>query len=169
MISTSLFVIIMLGFVAMLLMWAAARRLVQDQAPLVVAFPDKSMRDLLKVLVAAPLVLTAAHLLLSYALGASLDASGSLAQALFYLGWWAGLTVMAFAFLTARRSGTAVPGSAYAGMVLSVAVLAAFTSPAFFASTFSVDGYDRAIIVGFALVLMAFTVLRRLWLGRTSK
>lgn len=169
MISQPLFIMIILGFVTMLLVWSAARRLIQDQAPIVVAFPDKTMRDLIKILVAAPLVISALHLLLAFALGARGDAYAELAQGLFYLGWWAGLTVMAFALLVARRAGTAIPGSAYVGMLLSAGVLALFTSPDLFAQTFSVDGYDRAIIVGFALMLMAYTVLRRLWRGRTTK
>ncbi len=169
MISQMLFIVILLGFVDMLFVWASVRRLVQDQAPIVVAFPSRSLRDLIKVLVAAPLLATAVHLVVSYAIGPRGDMYASMAQAIYFLGWWAAATIMVFVVVVSLRAGTKVPASAILGIVLTVAVLGTFTSAARFAETFSVDGFDRAIIVGLALVLMGYTVLRRLWRGRSTK
>ncbi len=169
MISQTLFIVILLGFVNMLLVWASARRLIQDQAPIMVALPERSLRDLIKVLVAAPLAATAVHLVVSYALGSRGDLYANMAQGAFFLGWWAAATIMVFVLVVSLRAGTKVPASAVIGLILTVAVLGLFTSVARFTETFSVDGFDRAIIVGLALILMAYTVIRRLWRGRTSK
>lgn len=168
-ISQTLFIVILLGFVDMLLVWASVRRLVEDQAPIVVAFPERSLRDVIRVLVAAPLVATAAHLVVSYAIGPRGDMYANMAQGVYFLGWWAAATIMVFVVVVSLRAGTKVPTSAILGIILTVAVLGLFTSVARFTQTFSADGFDRAIIVGLALVLMGYTVVRRLWRGRMSK
>lgn len=169
MISQPLFVVIVAGLLVMLLLWSAIRKLVRDQTPIAQAFPQATMRDILKVLIAAPLVVTAVHLAAVSILGYAGDLYAQFSQGLFYLGWWAAVTIMVFSQVTALRSTLPLPITSVIGTVVSVTVLALFSSSTRFMEVFSVDGYDRAIITGLALILMAYTVLRRLWNARPAK
>jgi len=169
MISQPLFIVLVAAFLTMLFVWSSARKLIQDQEPIGRAFPKATTRDIVRALAALPVVLAALHLALVWVLDGQGDPYVRLAQGLLFLGWWASIVIMLFSQAVALRSSSSWSAVSVIGMGLSAVILVLFSSSAQFAAVFEPNGYDRAIIVGVALALMAYTVVRRLWQARPSK
>ncbi len=163
MISSTLVVVIVEALVAMLLMWAAMSGFLKDPAFIRRAFPGTTAARLVQVLAAVPLAAALlSAILFGLVLGAAPDTAARIGHFVLLAGWWLIATLSGFALLTALRAGVKVPISAVIGLVLSLATLAYFSDLPRYLVVFSVNGYDRAVIVGISLGAMGYTILSRL-------
>ncbi|NPV09251.1 MAG: hypothetical protein HPY83_14995 [Anaerolineae bacterium] len=162
MISRNLLIVIVDALIAMVLLWSGVRALVQDRSAIVRAFPRMELSAVLRGLLVLPFALTALFVAVAFVLDRQGDVSVRAAQAVFLLGWWGAAVIMVFSIFVGLRSPASVPASAVIGLLFALPPLILFTSTARFAEMFSVDGYDRPVIIGLALAAMSYTVIRRL-------
>jgi predicted signal transduction protein with EAL and GGDEF domain len=161
-ISRTLFILIINALAGMLLLWSGARRLLQDRSYIAEAFPQMGLREILRGLYVLAFVLTAIFVAVAFVLYPEGDGYARGAQALYLLGWWGTIVLLVFIIFVGIRSSAPVPASAIVGLLVALVPAILFVSVPRFIQVFSVDGFDRAVIIGLALAAMSYTILRRL-------
>lgn len=156
-------VVVIYSLVSLVMLWTGVMDLVRSDSPLPELLPGKGLRDAIRILIVAPLAITAAvSLLLPFLLGAHVSIAARAGHAVLLLGWWLAALLLLFALFAYRRLGRALPVATMAGLLLCLVPVIYLSPLSHFVSLFEPIGYDRAIIIGLALLAMALTALRRL-------
>lgn len=157
------FIVVGGALIAMLLLWSAVSGLLRGDPPPISRLTREELGRGVRLLVATSFAFTVlSALVFALVLPDEVDALARGSHALFLLGWWLTLAILSFAVLTMRRLGLTLPPSAIAGFLVALAFLVYFTPLTNYVTVFRVVSYDRAVIIGLALVAMAYTILRRL-------
>lgn len=117
----------------------------------------------MRLLLVAPPAVVLLVVALTYLAGDVVAVQVRIGHAVVLLGWWMAAALLLFAISAYQRLGQRVPVSALLGLLLAAAAIVYLTPISRFSAFFFPLGYDRALIIGVALVAMAGTILSRLY------
>ncbi|MHB0875236.1 MAG: hypothetical protein ACYC5O_04220 [Anaerolineae bacterium] len=155
--------VVIYSLVSIVILWSGVMDLLRSDSPLPALLPGKGLRDAIRILIAAPLAITAVvALLVPVLLGAQVSSAARLGHATLLLGWWLAAVLLLFALFAYRRLARSLPVSTVVGLLLCLAPIIYLTPLSNFVTVFEPLGYDRAVIIGLALIAMTASALRRL-------
>lgn len=155
--------VVIYSLLSIVMLWAGVMHLLESDSPLPALLPGDGLREAVRILVAAPLAITAVvGVVLPLLFGTQVSSAGCFAHAFLLLGWWFAAVLLLFAAIAHWRLARPLPPATAIGLLLSLAPLIYLTPIANFVRIFEPIGYDRAFIIGLALIAMAASALRRL-------
>lgn len=156
-------IVVIYSLLSIVMLWTGVMDLLRSDSPLPAMLPGNGLRDAIRIAIAAPLLITAVvSLLVPFLLGTNLTTPARLGHAVLLLGLWLAAVLLLFALFAYRRLGRPIPASTMVGLLLCLAPIIYLSPVSNFTDLFYPLGYDRAFIIGLALIAMAASALRRL-------
>jgi hypothetical protein len=156
-------IVVVYSLLSMVMLWSGVMDLLRSDSPLPALLPGRGLRDAILILAAAPVVIAlTVAVAVPYLLGAHVSLAAHAGHAVLLLGWWLATVLLLFALFAYRRLGRRLPTATVVGLILCLAPIVYLSPLSRFVDLFEPLGYDRAFIIGLALVAMAGNSLLRL-------
>lgn len=154
------FLFVLAGMALMLLLWASVRELLVVHVEKLREIREPKLEQAVKAMFFVPLaaaIISAAILWYVFAT----DFQNRAIHALLLLSLWCMLLLLLLAFYLRRRLNMPYAKTAIAGLVVAVFSIIYLTPWGNFQALFNNLGYDRALIMGIAILSMWYMILRR--------